>query len=254
MDIKHVLSATRSAPRTADRSAPTPVAPTGPLDAGSSVAGGIDDDRPRRATGSRSTTRARATRCCSSRSRSPTGWSPTGEWLGVHRRRRLRPTGAVAVRRLGDGARAGWAAPLYWTATDDGWPSSPCAASRRSHEPEPVCSRQLLRGRRLRPLGGRPPADRGRVGGTRRTSRDPGRDRCVHSGQVVGVDVEPVRRVPGFPPARRGRRVQRQVHVEPDGAARRCVATPGALPGHLPQLLPAVRPLGVRRRRLARDR
>ena len=44
----------------------------------------------------------------------------------------------------------------------------------------------------------------------------------------------------------RGRRIQRQVHVQPDGAARRRRGDPGRPhPRHLPQLLPALGALGV---------
>src|SRR5262249_39253006 len=124
-------------------------------------------------------------------------------------------------------------------------------------------SRQLLRGRRLRPLGRRPPAHGGRMGNGRRGSAGRafpggrplpprGRGRRPAAPGVrrrVAVDGEPVRRLPRLPaPGRRPRRVQRQVHVQPDrpaGGFLRDAARPR--PPDLSQLLPPGSPLAVLR-------
>ena len=126
-------------------------------------------DRARRRRASPSTTKGRATACCSSRSRWPTGWSPMREWDAFIADGGYRN----AALWLSDG----WAwvqreridAPLYWR-DDDG--SSPIAAgwqprsrTRRSRHIS------LLRGRRLRQLGRRAAADRIRMGSDRRRRR-----------------------------------------------------------------------------------
>src|SRR5690606_10464181 len=100
---------------------------------------------------------------------------------------------------------------------------------------------QPLRSRRLRPLGRRAPADRGRVGnrGTRPCRRRPG----------LGVDVQRVRALPRLPPARgHAGRIQRQVHERPAGAPRRQLRhAAGTCPPDLPQLLRTARALAVLR-------
>ena len=159
-----------------------------------------------------------------------------------------------------------WQAPLYWerNARTSG-SSSRCrpAAARPGRAGLP---RELLRGRRVRPLGRRAPADRGRVGDRGRAA-PPVEGNFVESGrfhpsprelpdrrtQLFG-DVwewtaQPLRRLPRLPArGRRAGRVQRQVHVQPDGAARRLVRhARGHIRADLPQLLPARRPLAVHR-------
>ena len=66
----------------------------------------------------------------------------------------------------------------------------------------------------------------------------------------LGVDIERLLALPGVPGrARRGRRVQRQVHGEPVRPARRVLRHAGrARPRDVPQLLPTRRPLGLQRR------
>ncbi|MEZ5177850.1 MAG: L-histidine N(alpha)-methyltransferase [Acidimicrobiales bacterium] len=120
---------------------------------------------------------------------------------------------------------------------------------------------QLLRGRRLRPLVGRPPRHRGGVGGRvqpgwvparperprrRRPAPPTGgprrdRRRSTAPGRWLGVDRQRLRPLSGLPARGRGdRRVQRQVHVQPAHAARRRARDAlGPHPAHLPQLLPA---------------
>src|SRR3979490_2974996 len=61
------------------------------------------------------------------------------------------------------------------------------------------------------------------------------------------MDRQPLCRLSALPSGgRRGRRIQRQVHVEPDGVARRRGGNPGRPSSHhLPQFLPALGPLGL---------
>src|ERR1700716_1697301 len=63
------------------------------------------------------------------------------------------------------------------------------------------------------------------------------------------MDRQPLRRLSAVPSGRRRcRRVQRQVHVEPDGVARRRGGNPGRPSSHhLSQFLPALGPLGLLR-------
>src|SRR5438046_7471358 len=63
------------------------------------------------------------------------------------------------------------------------------------------------------------------------------------------MDGQPLYRLSAVPARRRcGRRIQRQVHVEPDGVARRRGGNAGRpYPHHLPQLLPALGSLGLLR-------
>src|SRR5262249_29166374 len=125
---------------------------------------------------------------------------------------------------------------------------------------------QLLRGRRVRALGRQAPADRGRMGdcrsrcfgqwqsdGHRSPASLPGHQRWVRPASndrgCVGMDRQPLYRLPALPPGRRrGRRIQRQVHVEPDGIARRGGGDAGRpRPHNLSQFLPALGPLGLLR-------
>ena len=165
--------------------------------------------------------------------------------------RRSSPTAATGDPSCGcptDGhacsARA-WTAPLYWDID-----ATPCdRVHPRRHAPtldphEPVMPRELLRGRRLRPMGRRPAAHRVRVGG-RRSATPPvpaTRGASLHpSADSVGHD--PTRRVysatagsgppartcpyPGFRRRRgRGRRVQREVHGQPARPARQRLRHP----------------------------
>src|SRR5438094_7006663 len=63
------------------------------------------------------------------------------------------------------------------------------------------------------------------------------------------MDRQPLHRLSALPSGRRrGRRIQRQVHVEPDGVARRRGSDAGRPSAHhLPQFLPALGPLGLLR-------
>ena len=137
-----------------------------------------------------------------------------------------------------------WRAPALLGAREAAVHARRRAAARRRRAGR---ARQLLRGRRVRALGGRAPADRGGVGGrggggARARRRQPRRhaSRCTRapagggrrrrrpprsSSATSGSGRRaPTRRTRAIRAARRrARRVQRQVHVQPDGAARRLV-------------------------------
>ena len=145
------------------------------------------------------------------------------------------------------------------------WPVDPGAAG------EP---RQLLRGRGLRhagPASGCRPRPSGSTpssptGGDAPTARQPRRRRDASTRapagaaprrrlrqvlrRLLGVDVVGLPPLPRVPPGRRrDRRVQRQVHVRPDGAARRLRVHPARPRARdLPQLLPAAVAVGAVRR------
>src|SRR5437660_7868771 len=67
--------------------------------------------------------------------------------------------------------------------------------------------------------------------------------------RCLGMDRQPLYRLSALPPGGwRGRRIQRQVHVEPDGVARRRGGDAGRpYPRDLSQFLPTRRPLGLLR-------
>src|SRR5690606_27552205 len=182
---------------------------------------------------------------------------------------RLRRARLVALRRLGHGARRGLAGAALLGAR------ARRLAGLHAGRPAPAparlsgVSRELLRGRRVRALGRRAPADRGRVGdgggraargrllrrGRRARARAARARRGPHGAGApvrrrVGVDREPLRRVSGLSPGGgRARRVHRQGHGEPDGVARRLVRVAARPPAReLPQLLPARGALAVERR------
>ena len=118
---------------------------------------------------------------------------------------------------------AGWTAPLYWR--EIGW-RMVADGIARSRATRPGCARaphQLVRGRCLRPLGRRAVAVRGRMGSRRRISRYRGIDR-----PCLAMDGQRLQSVPRLSPGRRRRRrIQREVHDQPDGAARGFVGDPG---------------------------
>ena len=168
MDIKHVLSLQPAAPGLPRRAA-SPGAPQPPAGVG----------RRRRRRSSRSATTATASPSTTSgprhrmlrpavphrrpaRSPAASGWrsSPTAATSGPSCGC---PTAGPRCRR------SGWEAPLYWERDGDGWSVHTLArhAAGRS-PPSRSCHVSLVRGRRLRPLGRRPPADRAGVGARRR--------------------------------------------------------------------------------------
>ena len=142
---------------------------------------------------------------------SPSPSRPAGDLrrvARVHRRRRLPPARAVAVRRLGPVQAEGWDAPPLLVAGRRRVAGVHPRRLRARRPGPPGLPRQLLRGRRLRPLGGRPAADRGGVGGGRPTRRSGAarpqlpRPRlcCTRSGAAGGCSAEPPRATSGSGP------------------------------------------------------
>ena len=163
---------------------------------------------------------------------------------GVHRGRRLPAPRAVAVARLGHRccAAAGRRRSTGSAATAHGGRSR-CAAWPRSIRMRRSRHVSLLRGRCLCALGRRAAADRGRMGDARSATlpsratsskaarcirwRRASRRRAGQLAQLFGDVWEWTQSsyapYPGFRPPGRGRRIQRQVHVQPVRAARRLV-------------------------------
>ena len=110
----------------------------------------------------------------------------------------------------------GWDAPGYWRNIDGAWFTltlGGVAAGRSGGAGPP---RQLLRGRRLRALGRKAPADRGGMGGC-----GPRRAAIRRLRRGLAMDAERLSAVSGLSRhRRRARRIQRQVHDQPDGPAR----------------------------------
>ena len=96
-----------------------------------------------------------------------------GEWLEFIDGGRLQRAGALAVRRLADGRARGLAGALYWHEHDGDWHADDAG---RTAAARPECARhprELLRGRRLRPLERRAPSHRMRNGNTPRAVSSP---------------------------------------------------------------------------------
>jgi hypothetical protein len=128
----------------------------------------------------------------------------------------------------------GWTAPGYW---DAGGP-------RPGRSGAAGLPHQLLRGRCLRALGRQASAGRGGVGGggARRRAR-----RGIWG--PVAMDPQRLFALSGLSAGdRRARRVQRQVHGQPDGAAGQLLRNPArACTRQLPQFLPSLGTLAVHR-------
>ena len=177
-----------------------------------------------------------------------------GEWLGFIEAGGYREP----LVWLADGWAAvnahDWQAPGYWEERDGAWHQMTLegAAGRSARPGHP---HQLLRSQCLRPLGRQAAADRVRMGdGERRllprrqrpqhqrAAPAPGRDseRRPTGADVrrrVGVDLQRLSSLSGIPAAiRRRRRIQRQVHGQPERPARRLVRHAArAYPRQLPQ-------------------
>src|SRR5690606_1086174 len=181
---------------------------------------------------------------------------------------RLPATGILAVGRLGDGAAGRVAGAALLVAQSPRLLADLHAERpprRRSGRTGLPCL--LLRGGGLCGMGRQAAADRSRMGACgalaaaarqRTFPRPPVAASALlqHAGRGaadvrrgVGMDPLGLRALSRLPPGgRRGRRVQRQVHGQPDGAARRVLRhAAGPYPAELPQLLPAGRALAVLR-------
>ena len=161
-----------------------------------------------------------------------------GEYARLHRRRRIPAARALAVRRMGLRA-ASAAGRRRSTGTRDG------AAGRVHARPgvrpmrpgEPVCHVSFYEAAAYAQVGRQAAADRSRVGdrgGDVARARQHARDGALHPrrraaralsqmiGDVWEWTASPYVAYPGYRAAAgRDRRIQRQVHVQPDGAARR---------------------------------
>ncbi len=220
------------------------------------------------ATASRSTTRGRATRVLLAPFRLADPARDERRVPRVHRRRRLSHDWRSW---LSEGWRIaqerGWQAPLYWERETALVGADARRAARRSIDTRPVVPRELLRGGRLRALarahgcrrkrsGSTPPPacpidgnfqERGVFHPLPRAAR---RAICARCSATCGsgrrARTRPIPASGRRPGARR--RVQRQVHGEPDGPARRLVRDAAvAHPRELSQLLPSRCPLAVLR-------
>ena len=173
---------------------------------------------------------------------------------GVHGRRRLPARRPVAVRRLGAGpGRRLGRAGLLATTQDGAWTTFTLSGRRPVVPAEPVCHVSFYEADAFaRWAGARLPTEfewetaaaqrpdlRGQLLDPDRvpSRASPARRWSATSGSGRASAYLPY---PGFRPGqRRGRRVQRQVHVRPARAARRERGHPGrARTADLPQLLP----------------
>ena len=258
MDIKHVLSLNPLQPSYAG----TPLTPR-PRPAG---LGGLrrrpGRDRPPRETASASTTSCPGTSSGWSPSGWPTGWSPTASgWSSWPTAATSAPSSGSPTAGRGCRPRAGRRRSTGPRSTASG-SSTRCTAPSRS---TPGCRSATSATTRPTPTPRGPAsgcpteaewehavaarqADPSSTGGNladtetaTRAPPGPAPAACASSRRLLGVDLVRLPALPGLPPAgRRDRRVQRQVHVQPDGAARRLRPHPArATPGQLPQLLPA---------------
>ena len=262
------VAATRSARRTP--APPSAVATPDPLRLGRRR-GRPGRDRPRGRRASPSTTSCPRHQQCLEPFRLADRLVTNGEWLEFMADGGYRAPRALALRRLGQGAapRAGTrrstgprSTACWFEHTLSGtWPVDPgLPVSHVSYYEADAYATWAGSGCRPRPSGSTPSSPTvSRRADAPATSPTPstfhpraGRRRrpaaCARSTATAGSGRRSAYlALPRLPPAgRRRRRVQRQVHVRPDGAARRLRAHAARpRPGHLPQLLPAGLALGA---------
>jgi hypothetical protein len=134
-------------------------------------------------------------------------FSPSSRMAATARRR-------FGCRKAGPVAQQGWSAPLYWRQRDGAWHQFGPAAWRRSIPARP-CATSAGTKRMPSPAGPAP-------GCRPRPNWEAGHalNRRIHR-PCLAMDRQRLPALPGFRAAGRDRRIQRQVHDQPDGVARR---------------------------------
>ena len=260
MDIKHVLATNPLRPAYAADDQATPRAAPPPTTSGSAIPAGWCASATA-ATASATTTRGPATTSSSPRSRCASGLVTAGDWLefiadGGYRQPALWMSDGWATVQAEELGGAGLLDPRLRRLVA----SRPSAGLARSIPPSPSCHVSWYEADAFARWAGASPADRGRVGGrghlprrrrgSASTRRRCTRDRPASSGAARSGSgpPAPTRRTRGSARGRRGRRVQRQVHGQPAGAAGRRLRHPaGPHPPDLPELLLPGVALGVQR-------
>ena len=154
----------------------------------------------------------------------------------------------------------GWTAPLYWEQRDGEWYTMTLAGLQPLDLAAPVCHVSYYEADAFARFRGRAPADRSRMGACRSPgARSPAisatagylrpiaSDGCADVRRCLGMDGQRLSALSGLSRlARRGGRIQRQVHDQSDGAARRLLRHAArSHPRHLPQFLLSAPALAV---------
>ena len=209
-----------------------------PIDRGNSF------DRARQRRIFVSTTSSRRTRCCCSRSVSIAASSATREWLAF-----MADGGyTTPTLWLSDGwakvEAENWDAPGYWQCIDGQWHSLTLGGLRPVDPQRPVCHVSYYEADAFARWAGKhlPTEAEWEVAAQQRRAR-----RCFR--RRLAMDAQRLFAVSEFPRGRgRARRIQRQVHGQPDGAAR-LLAGDARWPfaRDLPQFFPSAGALAIQR-------